>query len=96
MSDYIKKLSQMKSDIGIIQDSIFFELHNLEQELTTIKEQNKKLRECVKVNANQLEGVSLAFRVHGLNLNKDFFIDNCLSNAEAARKCLEEIKQEKV
>lgn len=38
MSDeYIKKLSQIKRDITLIQDSIFFELHNLEKENTQLK-----------------------------------------------------------
>jgi hypothetical protein len=44
MSEYIKKLAQIKKDIGIIQDSIFFELHNLEKENAKLKEQLAELR----------------------------------------------------
>jgi hypothetical protein len=42
MSDYIKKLAQMKSDIGVIQDAIFFEFYNMEAE-------NKRLREVLEM-----------------------------------------------
>lgn len=47
MSDYIVKLAQIKKDVGIIQDSIFFELHNLEKENAELKTKNEKLKQCV-------------------------------------------------
>lgn len=43
--EYIKKLSQIKKDIGVVQDSIFFELHKL-------NEINKSLESRIK----ELEG----------------------------------------
>lgn len=37
MSENIEKLSRIKKDIGIVQDSIFFELYKLDQEITRLK-----------------------------------------------------------
>ena len=51
MSDeYIKKLSQIKSDIGLVQDSIFFELH-------TLNERNEKLQSKIDELVKALETI---------------------------------------
>lgn len=34
MKDYLSKLAQMKSDIVVIQDALFFEMYNLKQKLS--------------------------------------------------------------
>jgi len=51
MSEYIEKLSQIKKDIGIIQDSIFFELYNLNEANIKLKAENAKLRQGLELYA---------------------------------------------
>jgi len=54
-----------------------------------LNQENLKLKEMLRVAANQLEGVSLAIQAHGQNINTDFFIETYKKFAEDIR---EEIK----
>ena len=55
MSDeYIKKLSQIKKDIGVVQDSIFFELHKLNEINKSLESRIKELESELRL---EKEGV---------------------------------------
>ena len=58
MSDYIKKLAQIKEDIGIIQDSIFFELYNLNKENEKLKAENERVKGIAKKVCEYYERVA--------------------------------------
>jgi len=64
-------------------------------ELKAWKEENdsvvKELREQLEISANQLEGLSIAIRCHGQNINTDFFIIEYKKMADEKRKCLKKV-----
>ena len=51
MSEYIEKLSRIKKDIGLIQDSIYLELFKLEQENAKLKERSKEAENVIQFYA---------------------------------------------
>lgn len=53
----------------------------------------KELVDALRISANQLEGVSIAIKAHGQNINVDFFIDNYKEFAIKARHCIERVKE---
>jgi hydroxypyruvate isomerase len=52
---------------------------------------HKTSAKALRIAANQLEGVSLAVKVHGQNINPAFFIEEYSRSAECARKALDDI-----
>lgn len=53
MSENIEKLSRIKKDIGAVQDSIFFELHSLDQEITRLKKALEIANEAIGFYAKE-------------------------------------------
>ena len=66
---------------------------HLEEENDDLKKCLNIANEAVRIASNQLEGIGLAFKVHGRNLNVQFFVDNCYKNAQEARDSQLKIKE---
>jgi hypothetical protein len=86
----IEKLQAENKELGQKLDQLDTYSQMREEKL---KAENKELKEALKVTANQLEGVELAFRVHGNNLSVSFFIEEYERNAKDARAVLEKYKE---
>ena len=54
----------------------------------SLKEENAKLREALRISADKHEGMALCLEAHGTNLNIPFLINDCRADAARDRKAL--------
>lgn len=53
----------------------------------------EKLANALRIAANQLEGIGIAFERHGLDLDEEFFIHAAKEQSRAAREALKQWKE---
>lgn len=63
------------------------------REITKLKKALEVATKAITVSANQLEGIGLAFKTHGANLNIKFMTDNCYENARQAVEAQKQIQE---
>lgn len=59
-----------------------------------LRTENQSLKDALNIAANQLEGVSLAFKRHGNCLDVHFFITEYLEFANRARQAIKDLKRD--
>lgn len=71
------------------KDSSFIMYHVIEKSaFDSLKEENARLREVLRISADKHEGMALCLEAHGTNLNIPFLINDCRADAARDRKAL--------